>query len=82
MLFSRCARLNKAAVMLTGVFTLPACTLRLRMRSHFEKKIVFVFAVSPFPRKAVGFNFPPIFGMTLTGPVGIEAPVSHHAAGG
>lgn len=35
-----------------------------------------------FWTKAVGCNFPPIFGMTLSGPVGIEAPVSHHAAGG
>lgn len=46
------------------------------------KKMLFTFTVSPFPSKAVGFNFPPIFGMTLTGPVGIEAPASHHAAGG
>lgn len=32
--------------------------------------------------KAVGCNFPSVFGMTLSGPVGIEAPASHHAAGG
>ena len=47
-----------------------------------SKKFLSMSALSPFWRKAVGCNFPPIFGMTLSGPVGIDAPVSHHAAGG
>lgn len=57
-----------------------ACTF-FTLQCSF-KKFLSTFAPSPFWRNAVECNFPPTFGMTLSGPVGIEAAASHHAAGG
>lgn len=46
------------------------------------KEESYALFLSLFSHKAVGFNFLSIFGMTLSGLVGIEASVSHHTAGG
>lgn len=81
-----CCDVNDGVVILSSIHppsppTPPPLTC-VQLKKKNLKKIQSTSALSPFWRKAVGCNFPPIFGMTLSGPVGIEAPVSHHAAGG
>lgn len=50
--------------------------------AHAKMKSSPCLLTAQFKGRLLGIIFPPIFGMTLSGPVGIEALASHHAAGG